>query len=168
MRGFAVGIAALLALAGGCADNGAERTGPQPGRPLEGVAERGGLEYAATVQVMESFPVQLAGTVTITNTTDERQEVTFPDGCVVLLRAYRQEGSEPVWDQASDIACTMALVDVALEAGESREFRSPTSSAADVLGDRLPDGSYRIAVYLRPEGEELEIFAGTVELAVPR
>ncbi|MDX1623788.1 MAG: BsuPI-related putative proteinase inhibitor [Gemmatimonadota bacterium] len=168
MRAFVAGIAALVAVAGACAGNGAERTGPEPGRPLEGVAERGGLEYAATIQVMESFPVQLAGTVTITNTTDERVEVTFPDGCVVLLRAYRPEGSEPVWDQASEVACTMALVDLALEPGESREFGSPAASAADVLGDDLPDGTYRVAVYLRPGGEELEIFAGTVELVIPR
>ena len=42
-------------------------------------------------------------------------------------------------------------------------------SAADILRDNLPDGKYRVTVYLAlVEGGLLEVDAGEVELAVPR
>ena len=39
-------------------------------------------------------------------------------------------------------------------------------SAATILGDSLPNGNYRITVYLRP-GEIVELDVGTADLAVP-
>lgn len=162
----AASFVALLALA--CADSGPSTPAPSPGGPLGGSASRDGIDYRADVAVMESFPVQLAGHVTITNTTDAERTVTFPDGCVALLRAYRPEGGEPVWDQAEEFGCTMALVPMTLAPGASREVGTPTASGYDVLGEDLPDGTYRIAVYLRPDGREIEIDTGTVELAIPR
>lgn len=157
-------IPALLVAALACT------TGPDPGRTPGGgpggAAVRNGIGYAADVRVMESFPVQLTGVVTVTNRTDSTRTVTFPDGCVALLRAY--DGEERVWDQASDRACTMALVPVRLTPGNSKNILTPTASAAEVLGADRPDGAYRIAAYLRPGGEVVELNAGSVELAVPR
>lgn len=138
------------------------------GAPRSGAVVRDGIEYRADVAVMESFPVQLAGRVTLTNRSDARRTVTFPDGCVALLRAYRPGEAEPVWDQAEDLACTMALVPVELAADATHEVRAPTVSAYEILGEDSPDGEYRITVYLRPDGEVVEIDAGTTDLAIPR
>jgi hypothetical protein len=139
------------------------------GGSLSGSVVRDGIEYRAEVLVMESFPVQLSGRATIRNTSDEDRTVTFPDGCVALMRAYRVEGGGPVWDQAGGLACTMALVPVELGAGEEREVPAPTVSAYEILGTELPDGDYRIAIYLRPiDAGEVEIEAGTTDLAIPR
>jgi len=63
----------------------------------------------------------------------------------------------------------MALVPVELGAGEEREVPAPTVSAYEILGTELPDGDYRIAIYLRPiDAGEVEIEAGTTDLAIPR
>ena len=141
----------------------------RPGGSLSGSVVRDGIEYRADVLVMESFPVQLSGRATLRNTSSGARTVTFPDGCVALLRAYRAEGGGPVWDQAGGLGCTMALVPVELGPGEEREIPTPTASAYEVLGAELPDGDYRIAVYLRPVGApEVEIIAGTTDLAIPR
>lgn len=156
----------ILAASLACSDGPADPADRGPGGPAAGAVVVDGVEYSASVQIMESFPVQLAGTVTIANRTDGAKTVTFPDGCVALLRAY--QGDTRVWDQAGDVGCTMALVPIELGPGESEQVRTPTSSAADVLGDEWPDGEYSIAVYLRPGGEEIELDAGTADLAIPR
>ncbi|MGH7564396.1 MAG: hypothetical protein ACREK5_08230, partial [Gemmatimonadota bacterium] len=72
------------------------------------------------------------------------------------------------WDQAENLACTMALVPVELAPGATHEVRAPTVSAYEILDDELPDGEYRITVYLRPDGGVVEIDAGTTDLAIPR
>jgi hypothetical protein len=126
----------------------------------------GGITYRVTsLVVAESFPVQIEVTVEITNTSATSQTRTFPDGCVVLMRAY-DGGDDPVWDMGSAVACTLALVEVTLAPGESEVFRTGLVSAATILGDTLPNGEYRVTAYLRP-AETVEIEAGRVDLAVP-
>ena len=125
-----------------------------------------GITYRVTsFNIAESFPVQLQITVEIENESTTSQSVTFPDGCVVLVRAY-DGGTEPVWDEGRTAACTQALVQVSLAPGESAEFHTGMLSAASILGDSLPNGEYRIAAYLRP-GKIVERDAGRVDLAVP-
>lgn len=115
--------------------------------------------------VAESFPVQIGVTVQLQNLSSAPRTVVFPDGCVVLLRAYAG-GSDPVWDMGAVAACTLALVEVRLEAGEIREFQSGLVSAATILEGGLAAGEYRITAYLRPAGT-VEIEAGVVDLAIP-
>ena len=125
-----------------------------------------GITYRVTsFNIAESFPVQLQITVEIENESTTSQSVTFPDGCVVLVRAY-DGGTEPVWDEGRTAACTQALVQVSLAPRESAEFHTGMLSAATILGDSLPNGEYRIAAYLRP-GKIVERDAGRVALAVP-
>ena len=125
-----------------------------------------GITYRVTsFNIAESFPVQLQITVEIENESTTSQSVTFPDGCVVLVRVY-DGGTEPVWDEGRTAACTQALVQVSLAPGESAEFHTGMLSAATILGDSLPNGEYRIAAYLRP-GKIVERDAGRVDLAVP-
>lgn len=143
--------------------------GPGPGGDLTGSVVRDGIEYRAEVLVMESFPVQLSGRAIMMNRSAQSRTVTFADGCVVLMRAYSPQGGAPVWDQAEGIACTMALVSVDLGPGEERVLPTGSVSAYEILGTDLPDGSYRITVYLRPvEAEVIELEAGTADLAIPR
>ena len=125
-----------------------------------------GITYRVTGFVIaESFPVQLGITVELENESTTPQSVTFPDGCVVLMRAY-DSGTEPVWDMGQTVACTLALVKVDLPPGQSEEFITGLVSAASILGDRLPNGEYRITAYLRP-GQIVELEAGMADLAVP-
>lgn len=125
------------------------------------------VEFSARVDVMESFPVQLVGRLTIENTGDERVTVVFPDGCVALLSAFETNGSNRlVWTQS--VACIAVLVPVDLDPGEQRSFSTPIASARDILGADLPDGEYLIVVDLRPDGEAVALEVGTVELAIPR
>ncbi len=125
------------------------------------------VEFSARVDVMESFPVQLVGQLTVNNTGDDRVTVVFPDGCVALLSAFDVNGGDvPVWTQS--VACTAVLVPVELGPGERRSFSTPIASARDILGSDLPDGEYLIVVNLRPDGKAMEIEVGTVELAIPR
>ncbi len=126
-----------------------------------------GVEFSARVDVMESFPVQLVGRLSLENTGDERVTVVFPDGCVALLSAFDVDGGDrPVWTQS--VACTTVLVPVELGPGERRSFSTPIASARDILGSDLPDGEYRIVVNLRPDGKAIALEVGTVELAIPR
>jgi hypothetical protein len=63
----------------------------------------------------------------------------------------------------------MALVSVELGPGEERVLPTASVSAYEILAGGLPDGSYRITVYLRPvEAEVIELEAGTADLAIPR
>jgi hypothetical protein len=115
--------------------------------------------------IAESFPVQLGITVELENESTTPQSVTFPDGCVVLMRAYNS-GTEPAWDMGQAVGCTLALVQVDLAPGEREEFDTGLVSAASILGDSLSNGEYRITAYLRP-GQIVELDAGMADLAVP-
>ncbi len=161
-RGIAVCGALLQAVAlAACHDT---VSGPDLQNPM--VVD--GITYGVTeFSVAESFPVQIGGTVVLRNESGTTQSATFPDGCVVLMRAYDAQG-DLAWDLGHVVDCTLALVEVELSPGESAEYRVGLVSAYTILGDDLPDGEYRIAVYLRPGGQTVEIDVGTVDLAVPR
>ena len=162
MKHTVLALAAALAL--GCGD-GHEPLDPSTGA-LGVVAD--GFVYRASTAVMESFPVQLGTTLTIVNPGGSPGRLVFPDGCVVLLRAYAmEEPDREVWDQADTVACTMALVEIVIRPGGTYEFITRTD-AARILGDSLPDGRYRLEAYTRPGPGELAVSAGVVDLAVPR
>jgi hypothetical protein len=125
-----------------------------------------GVRYEADTRVMESFPVQLATSVTITNTTDARVTLRFHDSCVVTLRAYRN--GQQVWDQRTLILCAQGVVDAVIEPGKSRVFETRTDAAQILSGSGLPDGEYQLEAVLEPSGETVRLSAGTVPLAIPR
>ena len=126
----------------------------------------GGLTYRVTRFIIaKSFPAQLSTTVQIENESTTSQSVTFPDSCVVLMRAYG-EGTEPAWDMGNAVGCITMLIQVDLAPGESKEYQTGLVSAQTILGEDLPNGDYRITAYLRP-GEIVELDAGTTDLSVP-
>ncbi len=151
-------LPALAALAvAACAPNAA---------PAAGATEADGIGYEADMRILESFPVQLHTTVTLTNTSDAPRTVELPGGCPVLLRAYRtaDRTGEPAWDQERDIVCTQQLLIVTLAPGESREVEG-RATAVDILGDSLPNGRYHLAAVVRPDRRRIELPAGEAELA---
>ena len=127
-----------------------------------------GVTYSVTsFAIAESFPVQIGVTVQIKNESGTSRSVIFPDGCVVLMRAYDSQDNL-VWDLGHLVDCTQALVEVELAPGETKEFQTGLISASTILGENLPEGAYRIAVYLRPNGQTVELDAGMADLAIPR
>lgn len=140
--------------------------GPVPNR-VPPTVDIAAFELEADVAVMESFPVQLRGTLSVHNPTDRTIEFDV-GGCPVFLRAYHSAGGI-AWDQGDGAICTMILRTVRIEPGGSESFETATASAADILGEDLPDGTYGVAVYLAlVEGGQPEASAGEVELAIPR
>ncbi len=149
------------ALVSGC---GASTVGPND--DFDEV-DYGNLTYhIKSVTIAESFPIQIGVTVSVRNQTASTQSVTFPDGCVVLMRAYNDD-PEPVWDMATGVACTLALVERDLEPGEEIEFGAGLVSAGTILGSTLPSGEYRMTAYLRPGGDIVELEMGLIDLDQP-
>lgn len=154
----------LAVMAFGC--GGDATVDPDGGRPAALTTDQG-VEYSAETLIMESFPVQLRTVVTVKNVGDSSVRLSFPDGCVVLLRAYREGSSAAAWDQGNTVMCTGAFVEVDLAPGATRTFETSTDAAA-ILGDTLPDGRYRLVAYLRPTSGEVALDAGSADLAIHR
>ncbi|HEX6938757.1 MAG TPA: hypothetical protein VF158_05050 [Longimicrobiales bacterium] len=157
------GLVLLGAMLGACSASG-EVTGPgsvQPNRTVSGIA------YRAETRVMESFPVQLRPVVSVRNASGAARTIRFPDGCVVLLRAYRDPSrtGTPAWDQARTVGCFQAVQEVFLAAGDTTTLGAGTIGAAEILGDSLPAGRYYFTVVIRPEWQHLELAAGEADLA---
>lgn len=160
MRRWLMGALVLGACSQGGDPIGAED--PQQTEVVDGVA------FSAQARVMESFPVQIQPVLSVRNTGSGAAEVVFPDGCVALLQVYRTAArtGAPVWDQSRTVGCTMALVPAKLAAGETREFRGPTVSAAEILGDSLSAGTYHFSVVTRPDRTgRVALAAGSASLA---
>ncbi|MGQ0560780.1 MAG: BsuPI-related putative proteinase inhibitor [Gemmatimonadota bacterium] len=157
----ALGFALLLALA---ACGRPEPAGPA--RDASQIVVQDNVSYHAETLLLESFPVQVATNVSIRNRADSPVTITFPDGCVVQLRVYRDAARTALaYDMARQFGCTMALVPVTLAANGTKEFSAPTISASKILGDSLPNGRYYFSAVIRPNGRQLVIPAGSAELA---
>jgi hypothetical protein len=154
-------IAAAMTLAGCAPMDPAFPPGglPSPVRVVDG------LTYRAETHVMADRPTQLHVQATVTNTATSERRVEFPDGCVVLLRAYRnaERSGAPSWDQRNAVACTMAIQVARIAPGRSESFET-TASAPEILGDSLPAGRYYFTAYFRPAGQEVEVLAGDANL----
>jgi hypothetical protein len=166
MRAVFPSILALMVALGG--RRSLERTS-QPELPSlrQGAPQtEGDLRYTAETAILESFPVQLATTVRVSNVGSRPAALEFSDGCPVLLRAYRTAARTypPVWDQERDTFCTQALQLFTLEPGNTKEFTVRTD-ARQILGDSLPNGDYFLTAVVRKTGWPLELDAGQVELA---
>ena len=155
-------LATLLTACGRVSDP-AEAPGPDSSVVRDGVA------YSAEVRVLESFPVQLRGSLRMENTTPNTVRLELGSGCPVLLRAYRTaERRTPVWDQGSGLACTLQIQIRSLAPGGVANEDAPPTDAAEILGDSLPAGTYHLSAYVRVNAGTLELPAGSAELAVPR
>jgi hypothetical protein len=157
---------ALVGMALGCADR---IPTPETGEGADSIravvpADFSGLRLEAEVAVIDSTPVQLQGSLEVTNPTDQATSFDV-GGCPVFLRVYDASGAV-VWDQGDGAICTMILRTVTLAAGETERFQTAEAEVTAILGEELPDGTYRAAVYLAlVDGGQPEASAGEVELA---
>lgn len=169
MRRSVLFLTLLLVVAAACSrpEHPAQPGQPESPSSRQGsIMTEGDLRYVAETAIMESFPVQLATTVTASNVGSRPAALEFPDGCPVLLRAYRtaDRSGRPAWDQANETFCTMAIQQFTINPGESRRFTTRTD-AREILGDSLPNGRYYLTAVLRKSGGPLELTAGEADLA---
>ena len=150
-------------LAGLLACGGREASGPL--EVHEQTLVDGGISYRAEAVIMESFPVQVRLNVHITNGKGNAVKLTFPDGCLVQLRLFRDAARSDEVQHAAQYGCTMALVPVTIEPGETQTISTPTMSAAEILGNKLPNGTYYLSAEIRPNWKTQFIPAGEAELA---
>jgi len=157
---------ALIGMASACADR---VPAPEMGEGADSIravapADFSGLRLEAEVAVIDSTPVQLRGSLEVTNPTDQATSFDV-GGCPVFLRVYDATGTV-VWDQGDGAICSMILRTVTLGAEETERFQTAEAEVGEILGEELPDGSYRAAVYLAfVDGGQPEASAGEVELA---
>jgi hypothetical protein len=122
------GLMVAATVAAACAGGG-EPGGPTGDDPAAATTA-GDVSFTADTRVLESFPVQLRTEVVATNRGSAAAQLTFPDGCVVLLRAYREGETTPVWDQRSDTMCTASLVEETLAPGAAKKWEARTDVEA--------------------------------------
>ena len=127
------------------------------------VRDQNGIEYVATSEVAGSGRLYINTTVTLKNPTDAERTVSFPDGCVVQVRAYATpgRGGTPVADTERSTGCTLAFVSVTVPAlGTATLTRQ-----VDVLSQfgKAPAGHYYLSAVLRP-GPRIEVPAGEADL----
>jgi hypothetical protein len=147
----------LLWAAAGCSDTGP--AGPVPS------SQRQGLIY--TADLIDAGPETLFATVTVANRGLVARTIRFPDPCVSLFR-FHDVADRLVWDQhPSNKTCVPPAVDVTLQPGESRTFERFAYAPAILAFYRIPTGRYRIILYMRPDGVELELELGEVLLERP-
>lgn len=158
---------ALVPVAIACGDGatgpGSLRTFTSPTLTVDG------LQWTGTVDVMESFPVQLVGRIAVANEGDEARTLVFESGCTALLRAYRPQipNAFLVWDQGDVADCSGGPGEIEIAPGETVELSTPRVSARTILDGGKPNDEYGIAVYARANGRNVELQVGGVDLAVP-
>lgn len=133
------------------------------------------LTFVGGVDVRESFPVQLGFRLVARNVADHDVGLVT-DGCGIDVRAFRgpERRGEPAWSSDPDGPCLTSPVPIVVAAGDTVLWTRDLT-AADVLGDSLPDGRYWFTVALGEASvvtsehvKEVEVTAGDAELAVPR
>jgi hypothetical protein len=122
------------------------------------------LDFSARLDSDRSTPTRLSGEVRVANRGGTPETLVFADGCPVRLRVYEARGARmaPVWEGPRD--CAAEPVAVAIAAGDSAILPVPATSAGEILEAGLPDGAYRVTVWLAPESRVIEIEAGEVDL----
>lgn len=124
----------------------------------------GGIALAASM--VDVTPWYVSAQVTLTNTTDAPMQRTYPAGCPVLLRLYREPDQALVYDEGRRPCGVTTPIPFGIDALGTATLSSGTRYNPSVRGDSIPAGTYRAAVLLRITGyNPIEIDAGTYRLA---
>jgi hypothetical protein len=139
---------------------------PVDASPRESEIRRGPFLYRAVLETAREDAV--GARVEIVNEGTEPQTLSFPDTCIAMLRAYFVPGAREAWDHRDGKThCRDRLREIEIAPGDT-VVSDPRVASIAVLGDGLPEGSYRFTTYLIPIGEpEIELPLGEVRLALP-
>jgi hypothetical protein len=147
-----VTIGVLIAVAG-CATDG---TGLQ--------TEFDGVRYTATVSTIQSGMslTQFAVLVTLENMTTTTVSRTFPAGCPVRIRLYRQADGRLVYDETQRTCDFTTTTTIQLQSRETHTLTSGPRLPGTVLGDSLSSATYSVHGVAATEGATMvELAAGT-------
>jgi hypothetical protein len=159
-RVFTGSLAALLSIAAACGRD-SDIVDPGDGGNNNVL---GGLVLSAVMD--DVTPWFLSARVTLTNTTAAAIDRTYPAGCPVLLRLYRESDQALVYDEGQRPCVVTTPIGFRVEGQASTVLASGTRFNPTVAGDSIPAGTYRAAVLLRITGmNPIEIEAGTYRLA---
>ena len=124
----------------------------------------GGIQYTATVSDIAGTQGthQFAVLVTLHNTTTTTQTRTYPSGCPIRIRLYRQADNRLVYDETK-ITCTTTIpTTISLNPDESKTLTSGIRFPSAVIGDSLPATTYNVKAIIQTEGTKVvELTAGT-------
>lgn len=139
---------------------------PVDASPRESELRRGPFLYRAVLETAREDGV--AARVEIVNEGSAPETLSFPDTCIAMLRAYFVPAGRLAWDhREGKTQCRDRLLEVEIAPGDT-VVADPLVASVAVLGDGLPEGSYRFTTYLIPIGEpEIELPLGEVRLALP-
>jgi len=120
------------------------------------------LHFSATIRVVRTAPMALRTVVTVANRGRARAVLEGLAACPLQLRVYAEPPAqaEPVYD-GTRLACILLPGAWAIEPGGSRRFTRLTKGA-EILGDSLAPGRYRVAPVMT---FEVERRSAQVELA---
>jgi hypothetical protein len=123
-----------------------------------------GLHLAAAVVIIESGWRPVSVQATLTNTSSDPIEISYPAGCPVRMRFYNADDAL-VYDETT-LPCLFTVVtSFTLEPGQARTLTSGAKYSWVISGDSLPRGQYRTAAILRLTGmTPIELEAGTYDL----
>lgn len=140
--------------------------GPVDASPRVSEIRRGPLLYRALLETVREDAV--AARVEIVNEGPAPWTLRFPDTCVAMLRAYFVPQGSRAWDHRdAKTHCRDRLREIEIAPGDT-VIADPRVASIAVLGDGLPEGSYRFTTYLIPIGEpEVELPLGEVRLTLP-
>lgn len=154
-RNVTVGV--LIAVAG-CGTDG---TGPQ--------TDFDGVRYSATVSTIQSGQslTQFTVLVTLENLTTATVTRTYPAGCPVRVRLYRQADGARVYDEVLLTCSVTTPATITLTSRESKTLTSGPRTPASVLGDSLTAGTYIVHGVAQTEGATfVELNGGTYFIAI--
>lgn len=88
-------------------------------------------------------------------------ETSYPAGCPIRLRIYRQLDSALLYDE-TQLACAVpSPVSFRVQPGETRSIGSGFRQMTQIMGDSIPCGRYRLVGVPQTEGTKvIEIEAG--------
>jgi hypothetical protein len=142
--------------------------------PMQGCTEPSPVLRQPTYEVRA--PTVAAGTlqITVVAINPEDREITYElrQPCEVTIRVYSEGATAPAWDQLQWMnnkpgGCKWLPVPVTLGPGETKPMMA-TAMVAEILGDSLPAGPYRVSVRIShgaPSPGLTELFApGTTAL----
>lgn len=165
-------VVTLFALCSSCA-------GHVPPRDLPAEAVWGPFKFQALQAAVDSAP-SLRVSITVRNTSDRTVRMTYGH-CALVVRLYHTDtsGTSPAWDQnrfqhvvpratpwRGGRVCQLYEVLLDLKPGElasPKEFKMAMPTQW-ILGDSLPDASYRVAATLQFDEDSVHFELGRVAL----